>query len=138
MQVPVIQVALPALSHKEKLRWEYELLGLAPGDHVMSLWREELQKQGVLDSRQLAEQQDGQTVQVAGLVVVRQRPPTAKGFAFITLEDEFGLVNLIIRPAVYERNKRVLRNAAILWIQGQLQHEGHALSVLVHGAKSLH
>ena len=138
MQVPVIQVALPALSHKEKLGWEYELLGLAPGDHVMSLWREELQKQGVLDSRQLAEQQDGQTVQVAGLVVVRQRPPTAKGFAFITLEDELGLVNLIIRPAVYERNKRVLRNAAMLWIQGQLQHDGHALSVLVHSAKSLH
>jgi error-prone DNA polymerase len=137
MQVPVIPAALPALSHKEKLAWEYELLGLAPGDHVMRLWREELQKQGVLDSQQLAEQPDGQEVQVAGLVVVRQRPPTAKGFAFITLEDEFGLVNLIIRPAIYERDKRVLRNSAILWVRGQLQREGHALSVLVQGAKSL-
>jgi error-prone DNA polymerase len=71
------------------------------------------------------------------LVVVRQRPPTAKGHVFITLEDEEGLVNLIIRPTVYERYKSAIRNAPLLLAEGRLQREGHAISVLVHRAGAL-
>jgi error-prone DNA polymerase len=70
-------------------------------------------------------------------VVVRQRPPTAKGHVFVTLEDEEGLINLIVRPNVYARYKRALRNAPLLWIEGRLQREGQALSVLVHKAAPL-
>ena len=73
-------------------------------------------------------------MRVAGLVVVRQRPPTAKGHLFITLEDEEGLVNLIVRPDVYERYRDALRNAPLLWVEGRLQREGQALSVLVYRA----
>jgi error-prone DNA polymerase len=137
LDVPVEPVALPDLSEAERLAWEHELLGLAPGDHVMDLYRESLQAQGVLSSRGLDACQDGDVVRLAGYAVVRQRPPTAKGYLFITLEDEEGLMNLIVRPRIYERYRDALRNAPLLWVEGQLQREGCALSVLVHSAKAL-
>ena len=116
---------------------EYELLGMAPGDHVMRLYRQKLKARGVLTSSQLMEQRNGQMVQVAGMVVVRQRPPTAKGHVFITLEDEEGLSNLIIRPKVYARYKDTLRNKPLLLITGKLQREGQAVSVLVQSGAPL-
>jgi error-prone DNA polymerase len=135
--VPVEAVELPALSQAERLAWEYELMGLAPGDHVMGLYREALQAEGVLSSGELQSRRDGQTVRLAGWPVVRQRPPTAKGYVFITLEDEEGLVNLIVRPRIYERYREALRNAPLLWVEGRLQREGQALSVLVYSAAAL-
>jgi error-prone DNA polymerase len=103
----------------------------------MGLYREALRAQGVLTSRDLASRRDGQMVQVAGWAVVRQRPPTAKGHLFVTLEDEEGLANLIVRPDVYERYREALRNAPLLWVAGRLQREGHAISVLVVRAAPL-
>ena len=137
IEMPVAEVTLPALEESESMSWEYELLGLAPGDHVMRLYRSRLRERGMLSSAELAQRQDGDPVRVAGMVVVRQRPPTAKGHVFITLEDEAGLINLIIRPAVYDRYKSTIRNAALLWVEGRLQREGHAISVLVRRAGTL-
>jgi error-prone DNA polymerase len=131
VEVPLEAVDLPNLGRAERLSWEYELLGLAPGDQVMSLYREVLQPHGVLTSRDLQSRSDGEWVRVAGWAVVRQRPPTAKGHLFVTLEDEEGLINLIVRPHVYERYRDPLRNAPLLWVEGQLQRQGGALSVLV-------
>lgn len=79
----------------------------------------------------------GRIVRIVGWVVVRQRPPTAKGHVFITLEDEERLINLIIRPDVYERYRGALRHASLLWAEGQLQREGKAISVLVRRAWQL-
>lgn len=135
--VPIEPVALPLLSQGERLSWEYELLGLAPGEHIMQLYREQARAQGALSSRELQERKDGEKVRVAGLVVVRQSPPTAKGHVFVTLEDEEGFVNLIVRPDVYERYRHPLREAALLWVEGRLQREGPAISVLVHRAAAL-
>jgi error-prone DNA polymerase len=137
IDVPVAPAALPMLGQAERLAWEYELVGLAPGEHVMDLYREALQARNVLSSGELAARQDGERVRVAGWAVVRQRPPTAKGHVFITLEDEEGLVNLIVRPDVYERYRDALRNSPLLWVEGRLQREGHALSVLVYRAAAL-
>ena len=137
MHMAVEPATLPVLSRRERLGWEYELLGLAPGDHVMRLYRERLREQGVLSSKELEESEDGQEVRVAGLAVIRQRPPTAKGHVFITLEDEAGLVNLIVRPRVYQRCRDALRNAPLLWAEGRLQREGMAVSVLVYRATAL-
>ena len=137
IEVPVVPVALPALGRAERLAWEYELMGMAPGEHLMVLYREALRAAGVLTSAQLAGRRNGERVRVAGWAVVRQRPPTAKGHLFITLEDEEGLANLIVRPGVYEQYCDVLRNAPLLWIEGRLQHEGHAISVLVYRAAAL-
>lgn len=137
IEVPVEAVALPALSPAERMGWEYELLGLAPNDHVMSLYRKTLDAHGVLDSQALENRQDGENVTVAGRVVVRQRPPAAKGFVFLTLEDERGLVNLVVRPKVYERHRGAIRNSTLLLVEGHLQREGEAFSVMVHSAATL-
>jgi error-prone DNA polymerase len=85
VEVPVEAVDLPPLSRAEKLSWEVDLLGLAPDDHVMQLYREWLAAHGVLTSQVLARQKAGEKVRVAGRVVVRQRPASAKGFVFLTL-----------------------------------------------------
>lgn len=137
ISVPMEAVALPDLERAERLGWEYELLGLSADDHVMQLYREALQAQGVLTSQALGELQAGHKVRVAGRVVVRQRPPSAKGFVFITLEDEVGLVNLVVRPKVYERYRETIRNSGLLLVEGHLQREGEAFSVMVHSAVRL-
>jgi len=137
LNAPVIAVDLPVLSPAERMAWEYELMGLAPGDQVMSLYRETLRARGVVSSRELNTRRNGETVRVAGWPVVRQRPPTAKGVLFVTLEDETGLINLIVRPQVYEQYRTALRNAPLLWAEGRLQREGLALSVLVNRAAAL-
>jgi error-prone DNA polymerase len=134
IDVPVAAVELLELHQAERFAWDYELLGFAPGDHIMSLYREALRARGVISSAELETRQDGDRVHVAGWAAVRQRPPTAKGHVFITLEDEEGLVNLVMRPGVYERYREVLRNAALLSVEGRLQREGRAVSVLVQGA----
>jgi error-prone DNA polymerase len=69
-------------------------------------------------------------VRLAGLVVIRQRPPSAKGYVFVTLEDEDGLMNLIVRPRVYEQYRDVLRGASVLWVEGTVQREGEQMNVL--------
>jgi error-prone DNA polymerase len=137
IEVPLEAVDLPDLGRAERLSWEYELLGLAPGDQVMGLYREALQAHGLLTSRELEARSDGEWVRVAGWAVVRQRPPTAKGHLFVTLEDEEGLINLIVRPHVYERYRDPLRSAPLLWIEGRLQRQGAALSVLVDRVAAL-
>jgi error-prone DNA polymerase len=137
IEMPLESITLPHLDRAERLAWEYELLGLTPGEHVMNLYRDALQAKGVQTSRSLEQGEDGQIVRVAGLATVRQRPPTAKGHVFITLEDEEGLANLIIRPRVFERYRDALRNAPLLWVEGRLQKEGRAISVLVHRAAPL-
>lgn len=131
IDIPIHRVALPELKHTERLGWEYELLGLAPGEHVMQLYRDRLRAAGVLSSAELDECRDGQAVRVAGMPVVRQRPPTAKGHAFITLEDEDGLMNLVIRPAVFEQYEQTIRNAPLLWAEGRLQREGLVTNIVV-------
>lgn len=130
-------VELPDLSAAERISWEYELLGLTPDDHVMSLYRDALAAHGVLTIQALADQRAGQKVDVAGKVVIRQRPPSAKGFVFITLEDETGLTNLVVRPKVYERHREMIRNAPLLLVEGHLQREGAAFSVPVHSVVAL-
>jgi error-prone DNA polymerase len=137
LEIPVEKAVLPVLERGEQFSWEHELLGLTPGSHVMDLYRAELQARGVLSSGQLAEKRDGDIVRLAGFAVVRQRPPTAKGFLFITLEDEEGLVNLIVRPNVFERYRDALRNAPLLWVKGRVQREGGAMSILVYQAAPL-
>jgi error-prone DNA polymerase len=137
LEIPIAEAALPPLDQAERFAWEHELLSLSPGGHVMDLYRESLQARGVLSSGELAWRRDGETVEVAGFAVVRQRPPTAKGFLFITLEDEEGLMNLIVRPDVFERYRDALRNAPLLWVRARIQREGEAQSLLVHRAGAL-
>jgi error-prone DNA polymerase len=137
VEEPIDEVELPALEDVEALDWDYELLGLSPDEHSMHLLRPDLRARGILTAADLAGQRTGALVEVAGRVAIRQRPPTAKGHVFITLEDETGLVNLILRPALYETQRAEIRGAGALVARGVLQREGVATSVLVREIEPL-
>lgn len=137
LTLPTGKVDLPALSQAERVGLEYGLLGLAVGDHIMSLYRYNLEAQGIKSSAAVSISHDGEKVQVAGRVIVRQAPPTAKGFVFITLEDEEGLMNLVIRPQVYERYRNPLRNSLLLIAGGKVQRADGVINVIVDYARRL-
>jgi error-prone DNA polymerase len=111
----------------ERLQADYDGTGLSLGPHPMTLYRPRLP--GVARARDLARLRDGATVAVAGAVVVRQRPGTAKGFVFLNLEDETGLVNVIVRPALFQRHRLTLVSESFLLIEGTLQHQDNVISV---------
>ena len=123
-------VEFPSFSQAEALAAEYGVLGLSTGDHVMSLYRPWLAERGILNSQEVEACKDGQQAQVAGLVVVHQAPPTAKGHHFITLEDEGGLMNVIVRPDVYTRHRSVLHGVPLLIVGGKVQRKESVVNVL--------
>ncbi len=130
-------VTLPHLSPGEAMLAEQSVLGLSPGDHIMALYRAELRKHHILGSRGVTAVPDGQQVQVGGLLVVHQSPPTAKGFHFLTLEDEDGMMNVIVSPQVYGRYRTVIRTERLLLIQGQVQQQGGVTNVLADKVSGL-
>ncbi len=137
VEAPDETAELPALEAHEAMAWDYELLGLSPGDHPMRMLREKLKAKGGVSAADLAKLPAGRLVAIAGLVVVRQAPPTAKGHLFITLEDETGLANLIIRPDLYEKRRSLLHSATFLVAKGMLQRDGVSTSVLVREVKGM-
>ena len=89
----------------ERLQADYAGMGLTIGPHPMALRRDELALRGVLRAADLPQARDGRRVRVAGMVITRQRPGTAKGFVFLTLEDETGISNVIVRPDLFDRER---------------------------------
>jgi error-prone DNA polymerase len=130
-------VELPPLSRAEALADEVEVLGLSTGEHVMALYRPWLVKHGILGSRELEASADGQRVRAAGLVVVHQAPPTAKGHHFLTLEDNEGLTNVVVRPAVYTQYWRTLHTAPLLIVEGIVQRNGEVTNLLARRVASM-
>lgn len=123
-------VDLLPLTTGEAMLAEQTVLGLSPGDHIMTLYRAELREHHILSSQDVTAVPDGQQVQVAGLLVVHQSPPTAKGFHFLTLEDENGMMNVIVSPQVYGRYRSIIRSERLLLVQGQVQQQGGVTNVL--------
>jgi error-prone DNA polymerase len=103
--------------------------GLSIGKHPMAVHREDLRAQGVLDAKTAKTQRNGAIVKVAGSVITRQRPGTAKGFVFLSLEDETGIVNVIVRPDIFDRYKLICVSEPYLLIKGTLQNTWKVLSV---------
>ena len=99
----------------------YSLTGLTTGTHPLHLQRETLAARGVARAIDLPRLGDGAWVRVAGAVICRQRPGTAAGFLFLTLEDETGLVNVIVRPDLFRREREVLVSGPLLEVDGVLQ-----------------
>jgi error-prone DNA polymerase len=104
--------------------------------HPLSLLRPHL-PEGTLSSRELARRSSGGAVAVAGMAVARQRPATANGVVFMLLEDEFGQVNLIVPPAVYERFRPVVRAEPLLLARGKFERLGRNRNVVVRELVSL-
>ena len=96
----------------------------------MGMYKEAMSEQGILGSQQLTTAQHGATVRVAGQVVMHQVPPTAKGHHFVTLEDVEGMMNVIVRPDVYEKYRLALRSEPLLVITGEVQKKGTVINVI--------
>jgi error-prone DNA polymerase len=124
-------VALPPLSLGEHVVADYAALGLSLKAHPVAFFRAGLSARGILTSAQHWEKRlAGRRVAVAGLVLVRQRPGTAKGTIFLTLEDETGIVNVVVWPKVFERWRRVVMTAQFLAVRGKIQREGLVIHVV--------
>jgi len=124
------------LSPRGRLWTEVAHTGISAEEHLTSLVSDELEAMGVTPSGELPGLEHGRQVLVGGMIVSRQRPPTAKGVAFLALEDEDGLVNVVVRPPVYERNREALHSPFIV-IRGQLQRRSQAISILAHEITAL-
>ena len=132
-----IPVELLPFSQAEALYSEYRLLGLSPTAHIVALYRPLLTERGILGSRDLIRQPDGATVKVAGQVVMHQAPPTAKGHHFLTLEDEDGMMNIIVRPDIYALYSQVIRESPILVVEGEVQQRGNVTNLVAYHAQRI-
>ncbi len=128
---------LAALSEAERTALDYRITGVPTGPQVMRFYREELDKRGVVTSQVLGSLAHGRQVIVAGAIVVKQHPGTAKGHVFLSLEDEVGISNIVIRPATYRMFKRTLDERAAVVVEGTLQHVDGVVSVLARRLDAL-
>ncbi len=131
LELPPSEVELPELDEFEETRWEYELLGLSPTGQVMRHYRAALQRAGILSTVEVKKQPNERVVRVGGMAVVKQRPATAKGVLFVSLEDEHGLLDLVVKPDVYECFRPLLRHQTFMLVEGVVQQASGAISVLV-------
>jgi DNA polymerase III alpha subunit len=124
--------ALPAMTLDETVVQDYDMIGLSLNAHPIGLVREEFPTAlGVVCNERLKHVRNGQRVAVAGLVLVRQRPSTANGIVFMTLEDETGVANLVVRPNIWDRDRTAARGKAALVADGVIQKEGEVIHVMV-------
>ncbi|WP_336065954.1 error-prone DNA polymerase [Nitratireductor rhodophyticola] len=123
-------VALPDLLPGEQVVEDYGTLGLSLKAHPVSFLRRLLDRRRVLKTRALAETPAGRFVRVSGLVLVRQRPGTASGVIFMTLEDETGIANVIVWPRVFQRFRRIVFGARMVTVEGILQKESNVIHVV--------
>ena len=127
--------SLPPMTFAEKVAAEYRELAMAPSAHAVELFRERLTARGVIPVAEAGKRRDRSMVRLAGLAVSVQHPMTAKNFVFIALEDETGMINVTVRPEIYQANRAVLHRHPLLVIDGTLQVEGEVLNVV---ARRLH
>ena len=128
--------SLPEQTVWERMLADYRTTKLTVGIHPLTLLRPHLAP-GVLSSDELAASAAGRRVSVAGMAVARQRPATANGVVFMLLEDEFGLVNLIVPPPVYERHRAIVRGEPLLLAHGRFERVGRNQNVLVRRLETL-
>jgi error-prone DNA polymerase len=118
---------LAAMSHSERLAADFSGMHLTTGPHAMALLRPHLA--GIWRATDLVDAEDGETVRIAGCVICRQRPGTAKGFVFISLEDETGIANAIVTPRLFEAQRLVITQEAFLLIEGKMQKKENTLLI---------
>ena len=131
------QSPLPSMSLAERISADYSGTGLTIGPHPMSILRPSLATRGVARATDLPKMHRGRRVRVAGAVITRQRPGTAKGFVFLTMEDETGLSNVIINPDTYATFRRIVVDEPYLLVEGILQNQDGAVSVKAERIESL-
>ena len=125
------------MSLTDRIHADYQGTGVTIGRHPIALRRDALHARGVLRATDVRTARHGQWVRVAGAVITRQRPGTAKGFVFLTLEDETGLINVIVRPQLFTREWQTLIEKPFLLIEGVLQHVDNVVNIRAERVKAL-
>jgi error-prone DNA polymerase len=120
---------LMEMNISERLIADYTGTGLTVGPHPLTFRRKELAMRGVVPAIELPRVRQGRRVRTAGMVITRQRPGTAKGFVFLTLEDETGISNIIIRPDLYAEDRLTVVESSFLIVEGILQNQDGVTSV---------
>ena len=136
-QAGEVAVTLPEMALGRQVVEDYTSLRLSLKCHPLALLRARLGREGIVPAAALSHRTGGERVRVAGLVIVRQRPGTAKGVIFATLEDETGVANVIIWPRTYERFRKVVLTARLLGVTGTLQREGLVIHVVAERLQDL-
>ena len=133
LEAPPSAAELPALSPMQSTLWEYELAGLSTGTQLMAHHRADLERQGCVTCARAKTIMAGARVKIGGMVAVRQRPGTAKGVMFLSLEDETGLVDVVLKPETYQRARKLLSTHKLVIVTAVVQRNGDAISFLATG-----
>jgi error-prone DNA polymerase len=133
---PTTAPDLPAPSELERLGDSYAILSLDARRQVVELFRPALDALGVQRAGELVDTRPGK-VRIAGLVVTRQHPMTARGTVFLALEDETAMVNVTLWPDTWARFRGTVRRHALLYVEGQLERESDVVNVIAHNVRSL-
>lgn len=121
----------PMLPGREVVE-DYSRTGLSLREHPVAFLREDLRRRRIVTCRDAMDTRDGRWLEAAGIVLVRQRPGSAKGVMFITLEDETGIANLVVWPKVFERHRRIVLSAGMIAVKGRVQREGEVVHLVAH------
>ncbi|MBE0481653.1 MAG: DNA polymerase III subunit alpha, partial [Dehalococcoidia bacterium] len=130
LSFPEYQIPLPEMGLDELIAADYRVQELSTSHHPMELFRESASRKGTITSSKVSSVESGARVRIAGCVVCRQAPMTANGCVFLTIEDEHGLANIILRPKIYERYRRVARTEPIVLVEGTLQKKEGVVNII--------
>ena len=125
-------VALRPMSEGREVVEDYGHVGLSLRRHPVSFLREALCARRIVTCAEAAAARDGRACKVAGLVLVRQKPGSAKGVMFITIEDETGVANLVIWPSLFARQRRLILSAGMIAVDGRVQREGEVVHLVAY------
>ena len=125
------RITLPVMTTSEHVVHDYASTSLSLKAHPVSFIREKLDQLRIMPTKELANGKDGSCVKVAGLVLVRQRPGTAGGICFMTIEDETGFANLVIFESLFEKFRKEILQSRLIMVEGKLQIEGEVIHVIV-------
>ncbi|MHB8876489.1 MAG: error-prone DNA polymerase [Myxococcaceae bacterium] len=131
------QVELPPMSAAERVSADYDTVGLSLEQHPMELLRAQLSRRGAVTAAGLLKVPEGRRAGVGGMVLVRQRPPTAKGFSFISIEDESGIANLVIEPRLFEPYRKEITRAIFIYAEGLVERAGKVVNLKVRELSAL-
>ena len=140
LRLPALPAELPLLPtprEGEEIVGDYEAMGLTLRRHPLALLRERLKKKNIRTATEVSNSRNGQFIRAAGIVTCRQRPATASGVIFVTLEDETGYVNVIVWNDLADRQRKELIGSRLLAVHGELQREGRVVHVLAKRLEDL-
>ncbi len=130
------EVTLPQMPKAEQVVADYQTLRLSLKAHPLAFYRSSLGAQGYRPASELVKMRHGQRVSLAGLVLVRQKPGSAKGVCFITLEDETGIANLVIWPKMFKANRATIMSSRLMVVHGRVQTDGRVIHIVANAIEN--